>query len=243
MKIDFIIPIYNEEQLLEKNIIKLFNFLNSQNYNFYWEIKIIINGSSDSSADIAQKISEKEEKIKTMIIKEKGKGRAIKEAIEKSFADYIIYMDIDLAVSLENINDLIDEIKNNYDLIIGSRLLSSSQRERSWIKDLSSKAYIFLSKIILHHNFSDLQCGFKAIKRNSFNEINNLIEDKGWFFDTEILIFSQKNRFKTKEIAVNWSENRYEKRKSKIKLFQDSINFTINLIKLKKRLKNINFKK
>jgi glycosyltransferase involved in cell wall biosynthesis len=235
MKIDFVIPVYNEEQLLEKNILKLLNFLKLQKYNFYWQIKIVINGSNDNSADIAQKISQKEEKIKCLIIKEKGKGKAIREAIEKSLADYVIYMDIDLAVSLENINDLILEIKNDYDLIIGSRLLPLSQRERSWIKDLSSKTYIFLSKIILNHNFSDLQCGFKAIRRSCFNKIVDLIEDNGWFFDTEVLIFFQKNKFKIKEIAVNWSENRYEKRKSKIKLFKDSILFISNLIKLKKR--------
>ncbi len=241
MKIDFIIPVYNEQQLLEKNILKLLSFLYSQNYQFDWQIIIAVNGSSDSSAEIAKEISSRQEKIISLLIKDRGKGRAIKEAINQSLADYIIYMDIDLAVSLDNINDLMFEIKNNYDLIIGSRRLPLSQRERSWIKDLSSSMYIFISKLILNHNFSDLQCGFKAIKKSSFNKISEMVIDNNWFFDTEILIFSKRNNLKIKEIPVNWSENRYEKRKSKIKLLKDSFKFIGNLIKLKKRISKKSF--
>lgn len=235
MKIDFLLPVYNEEQLLEKNTLKLLSFLESQNYPFDWQIVIAVNGSSDASTEIAEKISLKYKKVISLPIKDKGRGWAIKKATLKSRADYIVYMDIDLAVSLENINDLIREIKNDYDLIIGSRRLPESQRDRSWIRDLSSDIYIFLSKIILKHNFSDLQCGFKAIKKNSFEKIAPIIMDNNWFFDTEMIFFFQNNNFKIKEIPVNWSENRYEKRKSKVKLLKDSYRFIINLIKLKKR--------
>ncbi|MCK9438952.1 MAG: glycosyltransferase [Patescibacteria group bacterium] len=238
MKIDFIIPVYNEEKLLKESITKLYNFLNSQNYSFFWQIIIAINGSSDNSEKIAREISG--DKIKNIITKRQGKAHAIRLAIDKSSADYIIYMDVDLAVSLDNINDLLPNIYSNYDLVIGSRFLSSSKRNRSIIKELSSKIYILLSKIVLKHNFSDLQCGFKAIKRSSFDKVAELIEDRNWFFDTELLIFFQRKNFKIKEIPVDWSENRYIKRKSKIILFNDSIKFTKKLFKLKKRLKQVN---
>ena len=81
-----------------------------------------------------------------------------------------------------------------------------------------------------------MQCGFKAIKLEQFKKIVNLIKDDYWFFDTELVIFSKLNNLKIKEIPVDWEENRYEKRKSKVNILRDSFGFLKNLIKLKLRL-------
>lgn len=238
MEINFFIPSRNEEQLLEKNSLKLLHFLNSKNYSFVWKIFLVINDSSDNSEKIAQKLSSQEEKIKYIIIKEKGKGNAIKSFLDRSEADYNIYMDVDLAVSLENIDDLLTELlKKNKDIVIGSRLKKGAQTDRSFNREISSRIYILLSKIIFKHPFSDLQCGFKGIKKEAWQKIGHLIQNKNWFFDTEMLIFAKQKDLEIGEIAVDWSENRYEKRKSKIKVFRDSLAFIKELIKLKKRLK------
>ena len=134
-------------------------------------------------------------------------------------------MDVDLAVS-----------EDDYDLIIGSRLLKSSQTNRSLLREISSRTYIYLSKLIIKHPFSDLQCGFKGIKKEAWKQISPLILDKYWFFDTELLIFTSRFNFKFKEIPVSWSENRYEKRKTKVKVIRDTWKFIKNLIRLRKRL-------
>lgn len=242
MKINFAIPAYNEEMLIRKNLLILFNFLNKQNYNFDWKISLIINGSNDDSEKIAKNLKKNYEQINFFIIKEKGKGNAIKKFFDQEMSSsHLIFMDIDLAVSLENINDLINSFLEKNDLIIGSRLLKKSKTNRSLIRSFSSKAYIFISKIIIKHNFSDLQCGFKGIKKEAWKKISPYIEDKNWFFDTELLIYSEKLKIKTREIPVNWSENRYEKRKSKIKLIKNSIIFIKSLIKLRKKLINNNY--
>lgn len=239
MLIHFAIPIYNEKQLLKKNALKLLNFLNQENYKFDWQIILIINGSSDGSEKIAQNLERKYYKINYFIIKEKGKGNAIKKALEKSMADVFIYMDIDLAVSLKNINNLISEIKKGSDIVIGSRLLKNSKVKRSFFGNLRSKSYIFLSKIVFRHDISDLQCGFKAIKKDAWKKIRPFIKDKKWFFDTELLIFAQIFNLKITEIPVDWSENRYEKRISKVRVIRDSLDFIKKLKTLKKRIKKL----
>ncbi len=237
MLIKFILPSYNEEKILEKNTLKVFSFLKKQNYDFNWSLVVLINGSSDNSEIIAKNISKKNPEIENYIIKEGGKGNAIKEYLNNFSADLYFYMDIDLAVSLENINDLIAEWKKSKpDIIIGSRLKAGAITNRSFLRELSSRIYILTSKLIIKHGFSDLQCGFKSIKKEAWQKLAPFIENKQWFFDTEMLIFANSFNLKVSEIAVNWSENRYEKRSSKIKLFRDSFSFIKNLIKLKKRL-------
>jgi glycosyltransferase involved in cell wall biosynthesis len=238
MLIEFIFPIYNEESILKENSLKLLSFLEKQNYSFNWKIVLVVNGSSDQSELISKELSEEKEKIDYAIIKEKGKGNAIKTYCDESKANFLIYMDIDLAVSVESLPRLVHSLeKESYDLALGSRFLRGSETKRSFIKSFISRFYIALSRAILRHPFSDLQCGFKGIKKEAWSKISPHVKDKAWFFDTEILLFSRLFHLKIKEVPVNWKENRYQERKSKLKPIRESFIFFKKLLKLKKRLK------
>ncbi|MFA6393489.1 MAG: glycosyltransferase [Patescibacteria group bacterium] len=234
--VDICLPIYNEEKILEKNVLFLLDFLKKQNYPFSWKIVILNNGSTDKSKEIGERLAEWGIKMENAL--RPGKGGAIKEYWMKSRADIACYMDIDLAVSLENISDLLVPLVNeNCDMIIGSRLLYESKIDRSLIREISSQGYNLLSRLICDHKFSDLQCGFKAVRTDIFKKIAPFITDRKWFFDTELVIYAGKLGYKIKEVPVEWSENRYDKRKSKVNLFKDTLTFIINLLKLNRRMK------
>jgi len=241
MLVEFCLPIYNEETILADSVQKLYNFLIDQNFPFDWQIVIVINGSSDSSPLIAKKLSlDYPDKIKFTDISEPGRGQALKRYWLKSSADIFVYMDIDLAVSLEAIPQLIQPILNDdYQLVVGSRLLPDSKIKRSFIRELSSQTYNFLSRLLLKHHLSDMQCGFKAISQQAFVAIAPHLQDPHWFFDTEMIIISRALGYKIKEVPVDWQENRYDKRKSKVKLLYDSTRMFKNLIKLRHRVKKM----
>lgn len=239
MTVDFCLPVYNEEQILESNILTLLEYLTAREWPFEWKIVIVVNGSEDGSLDIAKRLCrEYPRQVDCVNFRSKGKGQALKRFISQSKADVVMYMDIDLAVSLDNIHDLLSPItEEGHDLVMGSRLLSNSQIDRSFIRELSSQTYNLLSRFILNHKFSDLQCGFKAVKTDRFQGLVPFIESKTWFFDTELVVWGKRQGLFIREIPVNWSENRYEKRKSKINLFRDSFVFTKNLFNLRKKIK------
>ncbi|MFA5024724.1 MAG: glycosyltransferase [Patescibacteria group bacterium] len=241
MRIEFCLPIYNEETILADSTQKLYDFLSAQNFAFDWQIVIVINGSSDSSPLIAQRLSLKyPAKIKFANINEPGRGQALKRYWLTSPADIFVYMDIDLAVSLEAIPRLIRPILDNEcQLAVGSRLLPDSKIKRSFIRELSSQTYNFLSRLLFQHHLSDMQCGFKAISRSAFMAVAPHLQDPHWFFDTEMIIISRTLGYQIREVPVNWQENRYDKRKSKVKLLYDSTKMFKNLIKLRQRLKKI----
>lgn len=241
MKIEFCLPIYNEEKILADSSRKLYDFLTEQNFPFDWQIVIVINGSSDSSPAIADSLSrEFSGKISFQDIKQPGRGQALKRYWLSSPADVFVYMDIDLAVSLEAIPRLIQPILDNEcQLAVGSRLLPESKIKRSFIRELSSQTYNLLSRLLLKHRLSDMQCGFKAITKSAFLTIAPYLEDPHWFFDTEMIIITKAAGYRIKEVPVNWQENRYDKRKSKVKLLHDSNKMFRNLLKLRRRLPEI----
>ncbi len=232
------LPIKNEEKILESNLEILLDFLNKNKWDFLWKLVLTINGSNDSSVNIAQELSNKYEKVDYLEINEGGKGRAIKYCFDKSKnEDILMYMDVDLAVSLNYLNNLIKPIlKENYDFVISSRALKGYEIKRSFFRAMASRFYNILSKLFFNHKIKDLQCGFKAIKKEAYNTIRPHLRNNQWFFDTEWVILSQFYNFKIKEIPVDWQDNRYKKRKSAIKTFSVAWQFIVNLIKLKIRM-------
>jgi glycosyltransferase involved in cell wall biosynthesis len=219
MLIDFCLPAKNEELVLRDNVLRLYEFLTEQDNNYSWRIVIIINGSTDNSGAIADNLAVKYSNIKVKNIISSGKGLALKEYFLESEADILAFMDADLATSLENIPNLISYlVKENYDISIGSRLMPNSVISRSLFRDLSSRLYSKFSRLALKHNFTDLQCGFKAFTKKSAKEIFPLLIDNTWFFDTECIILAKSYNYKIKEFAVNWEDNRYFKRKTRTSL-------------------------
>lgn len=239
--VDFCLPVYNEERILEDSVLKLFNWLQQNDQPYDWRITIISNGSTDNSFALGQKLSDRFPSLISIVnIPQPGRGQALKKYWQESPADILVYMDIDLAVDLKNIPALISPLQEkNYELAIGSRLLPESHIDRSFIRELSSQTYNFLSRLILGHRFSDMQCGFKAVAAPSFKKIATFIQDPHWFFDTELIVLIKKSGGRVKEVPVDWQENRYDKRQSKVKLFRDSWKFFKNLVRFRWRLSRL----
>ena len=240
MLVDFCLPIKNEEKILEENIKRLVSYLTAQPWLFDWQIVILLNNCSDGSEKIAERLIAGNKQIKKSVIVEAGKGRALKSYFRESRADILVFMDIDLAVSLDNLPDLLNPlIKQERELVIGSRLLKKSRTSRSWWREISSRFYNYLSRLILNHNFRDLQCGFKAFKRELFVKVEPYLHDNAWFFDTELIALANYFNYNILEIPVDWQENRYDSRQSKVKVFKDAWGFLKNLLSFRKRINKI----
>lgn len=238
MTINICLPVRNEAKILETNANKIIKYCEEILKNYSWSITIVNNGSRDNTLEICELLQRQNPdiiKIKNSDLA--GKGAAIKYGWKDEPADILIYMDIDLAVDLKDVSKLIKAItEENYDLVIGSRMLAESIIDRPWLRELASQSYGLLSRLILNHHFSDTQCGFKAMTNKTFSDAAPFIRANKWFFDTELITFAKRFKHSIKEIPVNWRENIYEGRSSKIRVFKDSISFFANLVALKIRL-------
>lgn len=242
MQVEFCLPVKNEEQILAANVGRLYNYLLTWQPSFSWRLVILVNGSQDASATISANLSQNNSRIKWEESDASGKGQALKSYFLNSPADILVFMDIDLAVSLDNLDKLIQPLLSDQaDLTLGSRLLATAQTDRSFFRSFVSRAYNQLSRLLLGHGFSDLQCGFKAIKKSLFLSLAYRLRDPAWFFDTELVIWSKYVGARIKELPVNWQENRYDKRKSKIRVMTDVWPFIVNLCCLRQAVKSARF--
>ncbi|MDP7628300.1 MAG: glycosyltransferase family 2 protein, partial [SAR202 cluster bacterium] len=51
------------------------------------------------------------------------------------------------------------------------------------------------------------QCGFKVVSGKVIKKILPLVKSNGWFFDTELLLLSEKNGYSVCEIPVRWTDD------------------------------------
>ncbi len=242
MKILVTLPVYNEEFILEESTLHLLNFL-QKNISDDWQIVIADNGSVDRTAEIGKKLAEQNpEKISYFFIPEKGRGGALKSTWLKFPADFYTFMDCDLSTDLSHFPELVNELKGGSDVVVGSRLQQNSNVDRSFFRELTSRVFNLLRKVLLDFRVKDSQCGFKGATRTVTGKILPLVQNTQWFFDTEFLFLAQKNNFKIKEIPVRWQESPNKKRRSLISVFKispDNI-FKVSFDYLKElwRLKN-----
>lgn len=208
--VDISLPVFNEEKILEKSVIKLNEFINLRDLKKY-KIKIIIvdNASTDSTAQIAKRLASQYNSVAYTFLPKKGRGRALRTSWLKSKAKIVTYMDIDLSADLFFLKSLLDAITNGEsDISIGSRLVKGAKVQgRTWLREVMSRSYNLLIQLFFQVSFKDAQCGFKAIAKRVFARIEPLIKNQNWFFDSELLIIADKLGMKIAEIPITWKDD------------------------------------
>ena len=204
-----VIPVYNEEKDLPGSVAKLHKFMSENLSGYDWRVLIADNGSTDSTLEVSKKLSKDYERVGVLHLDQKGRGRALHRAWLESSADVMGYMDVDLSTDLEALPKLVDAIaKVGADVAIGSRLTRGSKVvNRTLKREVISRGYIALIKLLFFVKFTDAQCGFKGISRNAAQKLLPLTQDRGWFLDSELLILAEKNGFRIAQIPVKWTDD------------------------------------
>ena len=206
--VDVLLPVYNEEHVLEKSVSRLRDFLLKNCKDFDWIITIGDNASIDNTLEKAKKLAKQFDDVRVFHLPQKGRGRMVKHAWTKSEANILSYMDIDLSTDLNAFPPMIQAIIDGFDIAIGSRQYKGAVVDRSFRREVISRGYIWILKLMLGFPFTDAQCGFKAASKKAVDDLFPYIKDDEWFFDTELLYIAHKEGYKIKELPVGWIEDR-----------------------------------
>ncbi|MFH1900157.1 MAG: glycosyltransferase [Patescibacteria group bacterium] len=229
--ITIVLPVYNEDLILQENAMQVFDFCR-HNLQEDWQIVISDNASDDKTREIGEYLAGKYNEIKYFRLNKQGKGEGVIGAWQNFKGDVYVFMDIDLSVNLKSLPALIDGIKKGDDIVIGSRMAQGSQVNRSFFRTIFSYGLRFTLRICLGLKVKDAPCGFKAINNKVVEQILPRIQDKAWFFDTEMLFLAQRQGFRIKEIPVDWEEVGRQDRHSKVGVFKVVIEYIRNIHRL-----------
>ena len=212
--LSIIVPIYNEEKTIKEvlsSLIKLKETVQSI------EIIVVNDGSTDNSL----KILNENHNLYDYLInnsQNKGKGNAVKSALEKASGKYITFQDADLEYDP---NDFLKFIKliNKFspDLIIGSRFnYADYTRSHLFFNKIGNYFITFLFNIIYQTTFTDVYSCYACFKKELLN--HNKLKTNGFEQHAEILCKVARNGKTFYEVPINYNGRTHDEGK-KIKFY------------------------
>jgi glycosyltransferase involved in cell wall biosynthesis len=205
--VEIVVPVYNEAAHLIERITELRRFLD-HSFPFRALVTVVDNASTDGTYALAAELAATIPGVAAMHLPRKGRGYALRCAWSTSSAPVVAYMDVDLSTSLSALLPLVAPLLSGQrDIAIGTRLARGAHVVRGPKRELISRGYNLLLKLSLRGRFSDAQCGFKALRRESALELLPLVKDDEWFFDTELLVTAERLGLRIGEVPVDWVDD------------------------------------
>jgi glycosyltransferase involved in cell wall biosynthesis len=206
MLLTVIIPCYNEEKTIDQTIVKV---LNQENIK---EIIIIDDNSTDNSINVIKKVASN----KILIIrnhKNFGKGYCVIEGIRKASGDIILIQDADSEYEPKDISLILRPfLEFNADFVIGTRFQARTFRKIGYFyHTIFNKFVTFLVNLKTNKNFTDVECGYKAIKRSVINNIN--LKEKDFRIEIELILKLTKLEINIFEVPISYNARTYKEGK------------------------------
>ena len=234
MKLSVIIPMYNEELIVEDTVKTLNDTLKREFADGEYEMIFVSDGSKDACQAKAEAMVKDYPALRVLGYTEnRGKGYAVRTGMLAAEGDFVLFTDCDLAYGTDIILTFYKAFaEGDRDIYIGSRTLDKSGYEGyTFFRKVMSKAYIFYLNLVAGFDHSDSQCGIKGFSQKAAKEIFSLCEIDRFSFDLEALLFAKDLGYTVGEIAVRIINHR----ESTIRPLHDAMEMTKQVRRMKKR--------
>lgn len=198
-KISIVIPTRNEEKTVSQIINRCKRYAD--------EILVIDGHSTDKTREIANNLN-----VRVILDNKKGKGEALRQAIQEVNGDIIVFIDADGSHDPEDIPKLIKPILDNKaDHVTASRMLGGSEELHGDIQKFIRMIGSDIITLGINYRFNirltDSQNGFRAIKTTVARSLN--LKENITTIEQEMIIKTLRNGYKMAEIPSQEHARKY----------------------------------
>jgi dolichyl-phosphate beta-glucosyltransferase len=214
-----VFPVHNEKEVAVRLCHAIQEFLKKTPTV---SAMIVDDGSDDGSHEIISQAAVHSRVSVLRLSRNQGKGRAIRSAFEKIEADMMMFMDGDLAYSLDHIPRVLESLEK-YDVVIGSRSMAPQPQGGLTVRRaILGWGFNRLACGILGIDHPDTRAGLKEFRREAAQKIFTRQRLNGFAFDAEILFLSKKLGLQVGQLPAQVSADHTYKN-SQLKLIGDSL--------------------
>ncbi len=189
-------PCFNEEDNIKSTVSKASKVLESLRVNY--EILIIDDGSTDKTGEVADKLALNDKRVSVIHQINGGYGEALKAGFNNAKYKWVVYTDSDGQFDFSEVNKFLDK-QSGADLILGYRI----KRSDPFIRSLLAGGWRMTLFICFGLHLKDVDCGFKMIKKKTWEKISPLTSSRGAMVNAELAIRAKRQGFRVVEIGVN----------------------------------------
>ena len=225
-------PVYHGNlDILTPSVVRLRRELERWKPPYAVTIVISVNGrSQERIGRAARELAQTHPGVRVVRTRNSGKGWGVFHAWQRSRADWVGYMDVDLATDLADLLALLRCLEDGAEFAVGSRYLQGARMQRTLKRLVLSRIYhSLLIQRFLGVRLSDVQCGFKACRRETVLPIIPRVRDRRWFFEAEMLFIAYHEGRTIHQIPVTWRESA----KSSLHIVRASCEFLLGVLRLK----------
>ncbi|MBX7143448.1 MAG: glycosyltransferase family 2 protein [Oligoflexia bacterium] len=200
--VSILIPVYNEEQILESALLRLHAFAEEQ--GIAHEILVTSNGSTDNTKKIGSELARTHSWLRFFSIPERSVGKAFQVNVENAKNEYLVCLDVDLSSELIFLRYACDLLQHA-DMLVGSKTMGSQRR--SALRVLGSQLYITFTLLAFNLTVSDYSIGSKAFRRSAILPVlSNLDRWTGYIF--ELCLYLRLHGRKIIQIGIDCDDRR-----------------------------------
>lgn len=198
-KYSLVIPAYNEED----RISPLFDAITG----FDGELIVVCDGA-DGTADVVDRIATRRQDLTIRCLRfdhRLGKGGGVIAGLMEARSPLVGYCDADGSASIDEMKRLFLTL-SIADGAIGSRWVSGSTLKvrQSILRQLESRAFNLLIRILFGLAYHDTQCGAKVFKKSAIDAVLPTMISRGFEFDVELLWRLRSAGCRVVEVPIAW---------------------------------------
>jgi len=208
-KISVLLPAYNEEAIIEKNVGIIQDYMVGLASKYDWEICIVNDGSKDKTGEIADQLATKNKNIRVVHhIVNLNLGRALQTGFRETSGDCIIVLDLDLSYSVDHIEKLADTFFNTYaDVVVASPYMKGGKVTAvPFFRALLSRFVNRFMRLAAQEKYYTFTGMVRAYKGEFIRSLN--LKTKDYEVNPEIMYKSMILRARIIEIPahLDWTE-------------------------------------
>lgn len=173
--ISIVLPAFNEQALIEKNVTAIAEYLKTLENEFRWEVIIVNDGSSDETPVLSARVAERYPDVAVVHHPRNfGLGQAMSFGFANTRGDYVITLDMDLSYDVEHIGQLARKIRDSRARMV----LASPYMEGGEIKNVPFLRRVFsvwgnkFLSFFVKGRFSTLTCMTRAYDGQFIRSLN-----------------------------------------------------------------------
>jgi len=227
--VSVVIPAYNEEWRILPTVGAIATHMCSRGEP--WELVVADDGSTDTTVALLEDL--RFPNIRVLIAeRNKGKGDAVRRGMLAAEGQYVLFADADQSTPIEQFDRLLDQLKDGYDVAVGSRAAAGAAVSgRSPLRKVLSRGLRLLVSVGFGVKVADTQCGFKPFTADAARTLFELQIVDNFSFDLEVLYLSDKVGLRVAEVPVEWIDapgTRVDAAKVTLQFLADLVKIRIN---------------
>lgn len=194
--LSIVLPMYNEKDNIETAIKESIRV----GYLIAPEVEVVVvdDCSTDGCGGLVDRLSDELPELKVIHHDRNRKlGGALKTGFASASKEWVLYIDSDLPIKMDDTLDAVPLTKNA-DIVIGWRRSRAESKRREVI----SKIYNRMIRLFFGLNVRDVNFAFKLFRREYLDRI--ILLSEGSFIDAELLLEMQREGARFAEIGMNY---------------------------------------